>query len=161
MNYKNSSIFKIKTCIDINISLIRQVEKVKIFILMLIIGMLIPVVTNAINRDDIEVLTIKKTLEIDDNGYIKDLCNKWQLNKKNIVHFFSTAEKSINSAQINSFDVYSCKIKGELLINGIKKQYDIDLGGLAFIYGKNTKQLIFGCSKGECLKYVYYEPYVE
>lgn len=123
--------------------------------------MLTPIVTNAINRDDIEVLTIKKTLEIDDNGYIKDLCNKWQLNKKDIVHFFSTAEKSINSAQINSFDVYSCKIKGVLLINGIKKQYDIDLGGLAFIYGKNTKQLIFGCSKGECLKYVYYEPYVE
>lgn len=151
----------IKTCININVLLIKQVEKVKIFILLLIIGILTPIVTNAINRDDIEVLTMKKVLEIDDGGYIKDLCNKWKLSKKDIADFFSTAEKSINSAQINSFNIYSCKIKGELLINGRNNQYDIDLGGLAFIYGKNTEQLIFGCSQGECLKYVHYEHYVE
>lgn len=151
----------IKTCININVSLIKQVEKAKIFILLLIIGILTPIVTNAINRADIKVLTMKKVLEIDDDGYIKDLCNKWKLSKKDVANFLSTAEKSINSAQISSFDIYSCKIKGELLINGINSKYDIDLGGLAFIYGKNKEQLIFGCSQGECLKYVHYEHDVE
>jgi hypothetical protein len=80
-----------------------------------------------------------------------------ELRKKDIARFFLTAEKYINSAQISAFDVYTCEINGELLINGINKSYSIDLGGLAFIYGKNTEQIAFGCSKGECLRYVYYE----
>jgi hypothetical protein len=147
-----------KTCININALLIKQVEKVKIFILLLTIGTLIPAVTNANNRDVIKVLSIKKVLEVDNSDYLKDLCNKWKLDKKEIIHFFATAEKDINSAQINSFDIYPCEIKGELLINGINKKYSINLGGLGFFYGKNIKQIVFGCSKGECLRYVHYEP---
>ncbi|SCC24611.1 hypothetical protein [Gilliamella intestini] len=149
----------IKTCINISALLIKQVEKVKIFTLLLTIGTLTPVVTNANNRDELKVLSIEKEIlvEMDKDDYLYDLCNKWKLSKKDITRFFLTAQKSINSTQIDSFDLYNCEIQGELLVNGIKKEYQINLGGLAAIRERGGEEIEFGCSKGECLKYVYYE----
>jgi hypothetical protein len=114
-----------------------------------------------INHDEIKVLSIKKVIKEGSDDYLNDLCNKWNLGKKDIARFFLTAEKYINSAQISAFDVYTCEINGELLINGVNKSYSIDLGGLAFISGENKDQIAFGCYKGECLKYVHYEPYID
>ncbi|XKM12769.1 hypothetical protein RCS94_06995 [Orbaceae bacterium ac157xtp] len=127
-------------------------------IIPLIIGILIPVIANADNQPKIEVLSIEKVMKTDDDSVAR-LCLQWELNEKEITDFFFTAKKFITGAEVNLFDIYPCEIEGTLLLNGVNSKYSINLGGSAFIYGKNIQQIGFGCSGGECLKYINYKQY--
>lgn len=110
-------------------------------------------------RPNVHVLTleIKNIYKGSDEG----ACIGWNLSKQDVETYFKTAEPFPFSSDINRFDIYNCEVSGELIFNDVKRKYSINLGGSAYLYGLGTEQQGYGCTQGECLKYVDYTPYEE
>ena len=147
----------LKTSINTNALRIKQKVKVIIFTLLLtVMGMLIPNITKAETTENFKLLRIEWFNDYGRSDVRMDQgCENWNLTPQQIQIFFETTKPTIPET-FSGFNNVSCSVNGELMLNGIRKVYNINMGGFGTWWSglEEEEPEYFVCREGACREFV-------